>query len=167
MKKINIQNEANINGNGIHTSKNCKSVICIDTGEVFTSAIDAAESIGVHFSAISAVCRGKIRTLKGKRYCYLSQAPENLDSIVTRLREASAIESDAKKWQAYQAEQEAIRKEEERHQQAIAKAEAKVAQLQDACNKYEQKWRDTMDALNAAEMELEALRGDDNTTNVA
>ena len=167
MKKINIQNAANIDAQGKLSSKNCKAVVCLETGDVYSSATDAAEAIGVTLSNMSCHLTGRTRTVKGKHYCYLSRVSENLNAIVTRLRETSAIESDAKKWQAYQAEQEAIRKEEERHQQAIAKAEAKVAQLQDACNKYEQKWRDTMEALNAAEMELEALRGDDSIENVA
>ncbi len=157
MKKINIQNEANINGNGTHTRKSCKAVICIDTGEVFTSAADAAEHAGVHFSMMSAVCTGKVRTCKGKRYCYLSKAPENLDSIVTRLREASTMEEDAKRWRAHQAAQEAARKEEERHQQAIAKAEAKVAALTEACAKYENKWTEAMNALSQAQAELASL----------
>ena len=163
MKKINIQNEANIIGNGIHTKKNCKPVICIDTGEVFTSAADAAEHVGVHYTMMSAACLGKVRTCKGKRYCYLSKAPENLNSIVTRLREASEMESDAQKWREYQAKIDAARKEEERRQQAIAKAEAKVASLAEACAKYESKWNETMAALNEAELELEALRGNDNS----
>lgn len=158
MKKINIQNEANINGNGIHNNKKCKPVICIDTGEVFTSAADAAEHAGVHFSMMSAACLGKVRTCKGKRYCYLSQTPENLDSIVTRLREASAMESDAKKWRAYQAEQEAVRKAEEKHAAELAKAEAKVAKLTETCNQYEAKLNNTRDALLEAAIELENLR---------
>lgn len=163
MKKINIHNEANINGNGTHTKKNCKPVICIDTGEVFTSAADAAEHVGVHFSMMSAACLGRVRTCKGKRYCYLSQAPENLNSIVTRLREVSAMESDAKRWREYQAEQNRLRKEEERRQQAIAKAAAKVSSLVEACTKYESKLTEAMMALDVAQAELASLRGNENT----
>lgn len=162
MKKINIHNEANINGNGAHTGKKCKPVICIDTGEVFTSAADAAEHAGVHFSMMSSVCLGKVRTCKGKRYCYLSQAPENLNSIVTRLREASAMESDAIKWRKYQAEQEAIRKAEEKRLDAIRKAEEKVARLTNKCNEYNAKFVEATNALHEAETELEALREDSN-----
>ena len=127
MKKttINIQNEANIKAEGKLNGRKCKPVICIDTGEVFTSATDAAEKAGVHVSVMSSVCIGRIRTANGKRYCYLSKATESLDAIVTRLRETSAVEDDARKWREYQAEQEAIRKAEEERLEAIRKAEEK------------------------------------------
>jgi septal ring factor EnvC (AmiA/AmiB activator) len=163
MKKINIQNEANIKAEGNLNSGNCKPVICLDTGDVFTSCIDAAESIGVHFSAMSAHLRGKTRTIHGKRYMYLSRVSEGLDAITTRLREASAMESDAKKWRDHQAKIDAARKEEERRQQAIAKAEAKVASLNEARTKYENKLSETMVALEAAQIELASLRDNNNS----
>lgn len=165
MKKINIQNEANIDAQGKLNSKNCKAVVCLETGDVYSSATDAAEAIGVTLSNMSCHLTGRTRTVKGKHYCYLSRVSENLNAIVTRLRETSAIENDAKKWQAYQAEQEAIRKEEERHQQAIAKAEAKVASLTEACVKYKNKHNEAMKALSIAVAELEALRN--NSTEAA
>ena len=169
MKKINIQNEANIKAEGKLNSGNCKPVICLDTGDVFTSCFDAAESIGVHFSAMSAHLRGKTRTIHGKRYMYLSRVSEGLDAIVTRLRETSAIEEDAKKWQAYQAEQDAIRKaEEERQAQArkaredlldqIAKAEAKVARRTEIRDRKAEETRFAVERLMEAERELEALQ---------
>ena len=158
MKKINIQNEANIKAKGELNCHRCKPVICIDTGEVFTSCADAAEHAGVHISTVSACCTGKIRTANGKRYCYLSRVTENLDSIVTRLRETSAIEEDAKRWQAYQAEQEAIRKAEEERQAEIARAEERVAKLTEKCHDFEAKWHQTLAELDEAAKELEALR---------
>jgi hypothetical protein len=164
MKKINIQNEANIKAKGEHTQKSAKPVICIDTGEVFASTTDAAESAGVHITTMSSVCLGKIRTANGKRYCYLSRVTESLDSIVTRLRETAAVEEDAKRWQAYQAEQEKIRKAEEKRQADIAKARDKVARLNEAAAKYEEMWRQTMNDLNAAEQHLESLIGNENNS---
>lgn len=160
MKTINIQNEANIKAKGNHTNKNAKAVVCIETGEIYVSAMDAAEKIGVHITTISAVCLGKCRTVKGKHYCYLSRVTENLDSIVTRLRETSAIEEDAKKWQAYQAEQEAIRKAEEKREKEIAKAAERVAKLTAKSQDLEARWHQIMAELVEAEKELEALRGD-------
>ena len=165
MKKINIQNEANIKAKGNLNSKKCKPVICIDTGEVFTSGIDAAEHAGVSQSVISACCLGKIRTANGKRYCYLSRVIENLDPIVTRLRETAAVEEDAKRWKAYQAEQEAIRKEEEKRQAEIAKAAEKVAKLTASAQDLEAKWHKVMAELNEAEKAFEALQ--DNGKEVA
>ena len=141
MKKINIQNEANINAKGEHTKRAAKPVICIDTGEVYASTTDAAEAAGVHITTMSSVCLGKIRTANGKRYCYLSRVTESLDSIVTRLRETAAVEEDAKRWKAYQAEQEAIRKAEEERiraeQERIAAIERAKAEREERKRKLE------------------------------
>lgn len=163
MKKINIQHEANVDAKGQLNSKNCKPVVCLETGDVYSSATDAAEAVGVTLSNMSSHLTGKSRSVKGKHYCYLSRVSENLNVIVTRLRETAAVEADAKRWQAYQAEQNRIRKEEESRQQAIAKAEAKVAALTEKCEKHYNKWNEAMTALNEAERELEALRGNSDT----
>lgn len=167
-KTINIQNEANIKAKGEHTQKNAKAVICIDTGEVFTSCTDAAEHAGVHYTVISACCLGKIRTANGKRYCYLSRVTESLDSIVTRLRETAAVEDAAKKWIAYEAEQEAIRaaeekrieearKAEEKRQAEIAKADAKVERCQTIRDRIAAQLVEAERNLMTAQMEREAL----------
>lgn len=172
MKKITIHNEATIKAKGEHNNKLCKPVICIETGEVFTSAKDAAEHVGAHFSAMSAVCLGKTKTCKGKRYCYLNSALENLDAVMARLREASAMESDAKKWREQEAAKEAARKAEElrleeerkareRHEAAVAKARAKVEKLTENCNKLESKLLEEEKALMDAEIELENLLGEE------
>lgn len=172
MKNINIQNEANIKAEGKINSKHCKPVICIETGAVYTSVADAAEAIGCYATDMSTHLTGKKRAIKGKHFCYLSRVNESLDSIVTRLRETAAIEEDAKRWQAYQAEQAAIRraeeeriaaerKAEEKRQAAIEKAKAKIAKLDEQCAEYESKWHATMSARTEAERELEALIGED------
>ena len=158
MKKINIQNEADIKAEGQFTSKRCKPVICVDNGKVFTSMLDAADYAGVANPSMVAHLQGKTRTCGGKHFCYLSRVTENLDAIVTRLRETAAVEADAKKWREYQAEQEAIRKAEEKRAEDIAKAEALVAKLQEESIKYREKMNEAMNALNEAEIALEALR---------
>lgn len=165
MKKINIQNEANIKAEGKLNSRHCKPVICIETGEVFTSVTDAAEKIGVSVQNMSNHMNGRNRTIHGKRYCYLSRVTENLDSIVTRLRETAAVEEDAKRWKAYQAEQEAIRKAEEKRQAEIAKAAEKVAKLTASAQDLEAKWHKVMAELTEAEKAFEALQ--DNAKEVA
>lgn len=168
MKKIIITNEATIKAMGNHHSRNCKPVICIETGKVFTSATDAAERIGVHYTMMSAACTGKVKTCKGMHFCYLNEALENLDAVMTRLREACEMEDDAKKWRAQEAEKEAIRKAEERrleeerkakerHAANVAKAQAKVAKYAAECAKYQDKFNEAMSALDAANKELEAL----------
>ena len=157
MKNITIHKEATIKADGKREKGNCKPVLCIETGEVFASGADAAERIGVHFSAISAVCLGKSKTCNGKHYCYLSAALENLDAVMTRLRQAAEMESDANKWRAQENAKEEERMAAERHKDAIAKAEAKVAKLATDCAKYQEKLNATMNAYDEACKELEAL----------
>ena len=160
MKKINIHSEATINGNGVHTNRHTKAVVCIDTGEVFTSAIDAAERIGVHHSSISAACLGKIKTCKGMHFCYLSSALENLDAVVSRLREASSMEEDARKWRMQEAEKEAARIAEEKRQSDIAKAKEKVERCEKICSRLYNQWQDAIGRRAKAYEEYEALTGD-------
>lgn len=159
MKKINIQNEANINGIGNLNGGNCKPVICIDTGDVFTSCFDAAEFAGVHFSAMSFHLRGKSRTCNGKHYVYLSKVNEGLNAIVTRLRETAAVEADAKKWQEYQAEQEAIRKAEEKRQEEIANLKAKLARQKEICERIEAELLRATECMMETENKLNDLIG--------
>ena len=175
MKNINIHKEANIRAAGNRTSRHTKAVLCIETGEVWTSGADAAESIGVHFTAMSAVCTGKLKSLHGKHYCYLNEALENLNAVMTRLREANEMEADAKKWREQEAAKEVARKAEERrleeerkarerYEAAVAKAEAKVTKFAADCAKHQARFNESMAALEAANKELEALldRGVDN-----
>ena len=154
---INIQNEANIKAEGKLNGKKCKPVICIDTGEVFTSCTDAAEYAGVAQSVISACCLGKIRTAHGKRYCYLSNVIENMDSIATRLRETSNDSEDAKKWREYQAEQERIRLEKEAHDALVAKAQEKVNKRRAICERIQAELARALDRLTEAEVALNEL----------
>jgi hypothetical protein len=165
MKKINIQNEANIKAEGKLNNNHCKPVICVNNGKVFTSMTDAAEYAGVSGPTMVTHLQGKTRTCRGKHFCYLSKVTENLDSIVTRLRETAAVEEDAKRWQAYQAEQEAIRKAEEKRQAEIAKAAEKVAKLTASAQDLEAKWHKVMAELTEAEKILEAMQ--DNAKEVA
>lgn len=181
MKKttINIQHEANITAKGTHTSKNNKSVICLETGEVWASVLDTASDVGCSPSNLIAHLKGKNRSCMGKHFCYLSRVNESLDAIVTRLRETAAVEAAAKKWMAYEAEQEAIRKAEEERLEAIrkaeeerieaerkarekrereiAKADAKVERCQTIRDRLEAQLAEAERNLMQAEMEREAL----------
>jgi biopolymer transport protein ExbB/TolQ len=163
---ITIHNEATIHAEGKRNSKNCKPVICIETGEVFTSATDAAEKVGVHYSMMSSVCLGKVRTCKGMHFCYMNAALENLDAVMNRLRETSAMEEDARKWRKYQAEQEEIRKAKAKHESDLKKAEDKVARRTEICEHLAAKLAQAEQRKMEAEMELEALL-DNNQQEVA
>lgn len=168
MTTINMQYEANIKAEGTHSQKNNKPVICIETGEVFVSAMDAAQAVNTTLSNMSSHLTGKSRSVKGKHYCYLSRVNESLDAIVTRLREASAIEEDAKKWKTYEAEQTAIRLAEEKraeeariarvkHEAAIAIANAKVERCKEIRDRIAAQLAAAEKNLMAAEIEREAL----------
>ena len=171
MKVININNQSTINGTGELNSAHCKPIICIDTGDVYTSVTDAANSIGCSYPHMVNHLKGKMKTCRGKHYCYLSDATENLDAIVTQLRSMQELKAKAAAWDALQAEQEAARraeekrladiaKEEARRQAELAKAEAKVEKLDAAANEYYVKYLETLDRLTEAEDNLRHLRAE-------
>lgn len=156
-KTINMQHESNIQAEGKLSGRSCKPVICLETGEVFSSMTDAAESIGISIQYMSNHLAGRYRSIHGKHYCYVSRVTESLDTILTRLRETAAIEEDAKKWKAYEAEQEAKRIAEQKRQDAINKAKERVARAQGICDTLAAKYREALNILAQAQMELEAL----------
>lgn len=153
---INIQNEANIEAKGEFNSKHCKSVLCIETGVVYSSMTDAANDVGLSATNLSSHLARKQQTFGGKHYCFTSKVNESLDAIMACLREANTEnerrkedEEDAKKWRAYQAEQERIRLEEERrleaerkakekHEADIVKADAKIERRKTICQRLQE-----------------------------
>lgn len=51
-----------------------KQVICIETGEIFDSALDAGKKLGFYNgSAILACCRGRFKTSGGYHWMYLNE----------------------------------------------------------------------------------------------
>ena len=47
-----------------------KSVVCVETGEVYKSAVVAAESVGIHFEGIYRCCNGQRESAGGYRWQY-------------------------------------------------------------------------------------------------
>lgn len=171
MKTIIITNKSEINAEGNLHSKKTKSVLCIDTGEVFTSATDTANKEGVHLSAISACCTGKVKTVKGKRYCYLCDAYKHLDAMASQIRSLSELKPKANAWDAQEAEKAAIRKAEEDRIAAERKAEEErlaaiekktkmVDKYQNAYEKLHQQMREVALKLRDAQYELSQLTGE-------
>ena len=178
MKTVNIQNEANVKAKGKLNGGNCDATIILENGMVFTSQTDLAEYLGVSPAAVSSTICGRQRTCKGYHLVSVARMAEGMDVLLTRLRETAAVEEDAKRWKAYQAEQEAIRqaeakrleeerKAEEKRQAEIASAKAKVARLNEAAQKYETLWNQTMKDLIAAEQHLESLVGNEEVKEAA
>jgi hypothetical protein len=147
MTKINIQNESFIKAHGVHARKNHKPVLCITTGEIYASVLDAAEANGVSFSAMSLACCGRVKTCKGKRFCFVANVTEHLDEIAEcmRIREAKA-----KAYEEIYAKQEAVRK-------AKAKYEHYTKRVADL----EQQLQTEREFMLKAREELRALRKGD------
>jgi len=82
---INIRRATNVKAVGHHVNGNSKPVFCITDGSVYASVIDAAEKTGATQSTMSAAVTGKIKTCKGKRYCFVSNVMEHLDEISTNI----------------------------------------------------------------------------------
>lgn len=124
MKSITITKQANAKAIGHRSNGNCKPVICITTGAIYASATDAAEKLGVSQSVLCLAASGKIKTCKGKRYCYVSQVMQHLEEICenTRVREEKVAAYDK------------IVTNQQR-KQALAERKAKFAAMQEKLNK--------------------------------
>lgn len=176
--KINTQKEANFTAKGEHTNGNSIPVVCVTTGEVYTSIIDAANGADTHVNYMSKRLREEdMPIIKGNRYCYLSRLMESANMVLTCLRDTNkevelrkADEDDARKWREYEAEQERIRKEEEARIKAERKAkeeyEAKKQKLEDkilrrrkVSDRIKQGWDNAIARQMEAEKEYEALTG--------
>ena len=88
-REIIIQRKAIIRGKGKSCNGNTNAVLCISTGEVFTSATDAARHVGATQGHMSNACRGLKGSVKGKRYCYVKDINEHLDEVAESIRKAN------------------------------------------------------------------------------
>lgn len=87
---VKIQNASEIkNAQGMPRNRNAKPVICLDTGEVFTSATDAAEANGVSIYSVSMNCLGKTKRSNGKQFCYIKDVAEHLNEFVDNMQTMS------------------------------------------------------------------------------
>lgn len=91
-KNITVQREAIITGEGKRTNGNCNAVLCIDTGEILSSCSDAAEKYGTTPSSMSKACRNKGSRTAGKRFCYVKDINEHIDSIANAINKANAYD---------------------------------------------------------------------------
>lgn len=111
---INIQNASNVTVVGHRTSKNCKAVYNITTGEIYASCLDAAEAIGSTHGAASQALTGKTKTCKGMRLCYVSKMMDHLEEIteMNRIRAAkvAAYDADAERRNAIVKAEEDVKK---------------------------------------------------------
>lgn len=123
MSTIIIHEQATASAKGIKNNKHCKPVLCIDTGEIFSSVFDAAEHFGVSACNVSMACNGKLKTSSGKRFCFVAKTSENIDAIVERIKANDDIVAKAAAYDAWLAEQQAKANE-------IAEVEEEMARYQ-------------------------------------
>lgn len=157
MATLNIHNETNINAKGTHTKGSNKPVICIDTGEIFASLMDAAEHYETTFCNISNVVRGKQKTAVGKRFCYLSRVTENIESLTSQINKLSSDAEDARRWREYQAEQAAIRKAREDIEMQRRKLEEKLGRRNVRVEALQEQLRLAIERRDETERELAEL----------
>ena len=86
MKNITITKPSTVKAIGKVRNGNSKPVFCITTGEIYTSATDAAEQLKVSQATLCLAASGKIKTCKGNRYCYVKDIIPNLNEICENAR---------------------------------------------------------------------------------
>lgn len=91
-KNITVQTEEIIAGVGKRTNGNCNAVLCIDTGEIYSSCSDAAEAHGASAGNMSKACRTKGSRVAGKRFCYIKDINTYIDSISSAINKANAYD---------------------------------------------------------------------------
>ena len=138
--EITIQKESKAIAEGMPRNSNAKPVFCIDTGEVYSSATDAAKAIGVHKSTLVWALTGRQQKCKGKRYCYVANITEHLDEIANKMRERET------KVQAY----DEMMYAQQAYQRAVENYESRKAKVEKIKHMLEKE----MELLSQAEAEL-------------
>lgn len=137
-----MTNEIIINGTttiiaeGTHARKTFKPVMCLETGEIFASVTDAAKAYEVDVASISSCCRGKIRTVKGLHFFFVSKAMENLNNVADFIRNTEnrylEARNKAKAYDSITAEQnakQAVKNSITTHKANITNIDAEIARL--------------------------------------
>lgn len=153
---------------GTRTHHSCKPVINRTTGEMYASATDAAEALGVSVYTVSGCCTGKAKTCKGNKLEYVDHVSGNVNSLTAEIRILKAklaeMEEDAAVGRAIREEKEAIRKAEEKRlndieetKQALIKADEKIARRTRIVENAEAQYQLAVSRLMKAENEKKEL----------
>ena len=170
MKKtnINITTKSIIEAHGIHTNGNAKAIFCVEKGKAYTSMTDAALDLGCSIDSISNVVRGKQKTCKGYHVVLLSKANESLPMMAEQLSEMDILRAKANAYDKMMAEQEKIRKAEEKKAKELHEAEMAVLKYERKCKvadgnltKYQAILDKNTVKLMEAQEKLRLLKGDD------
>ena len=162
MTNIVLTEKATVSAEGKHRNGNTKPVMCITTGEVYTSVTDAAEKNNTTLPNMSACIRLQRKLRSGKRFCFVSEVNEHLEEITSNLKTMATkyAEQEAKvaAYDAWMAEQEAKRKAEEKRQAEIDKASKKRDRWNEICKLREAKLQEAVSKYMEAENELKMLQ---------
>lgn len=172
---ITLNEESTYEAIGKTSGGNCEP-IGNDEGKCFTSMKDAAEYAGVSPQYMwNHLQPHGTKTCRGHVYFYINKRDQSFDKVMKQLTKTTAEvqrrkadEEDARKWREYQAEQERIRKAEEkrlederkaeeRRQNEIAKLRNRIAKANERAEQYNAKWVAAVNEANDLERELEAL----------
>ena len=83
---LKIQNAAYVNeAQGKRRNRNAKPVMCVETGDIYASVTDAAETVGCTIQTISVVIDKPNRTAKGMHFIFLNHLNDNIGRIGTRI----------------------------------------------------------------------------------
>lgn len=161
MTNITIQHSSEINANGQKRNGNATPVICITTGEIFTSVTDAATHFSVTEANISHILNGRQKTCKGMRFCRIADITEYLNEISANMREretkVQAYDAIIAEQNAQRAAEEARQKAIEEHQAKVAKANEKLVRRREIVARIEEELRRAQERVAETESELNAL----------
>lgn len=105
---ITRQTAVTINAKGVYTNKNCKPILCIETGEIYASGREAAAALDASTQNVSSVITGNTNTCKGMHLVLVDNIKEQIDRVtgVIRTKNAECAAKDdviARKTKAYDA----------------------------------------------------------------
>ena len=67
--------------------KSGKKVLCITTGEIYTSVKQAADANHMKYASVHAVCYGRMKAHNQMQFCYLEDAPYRIVDIANGIKE--------------------------------------------------------------------------------
>ena len=157
MTNITLHNRTEVKAQGKHINGNSKLTVCITTGEVFASMLDAAEKENINPSCISIAIKNvdKGATCKGKRYCRASDVIFYLDEISRNINER---EEKAAAYDALMAEEKAAREAEALRQKEMTATETLISKLEAKAEKLRINQNHTAKMLCEAKNKLTMLK---------
>ena len=161
MTNITIQNGSEMQAIGQKRSKNAVPVLCITTGEIFTSVTDAAKHLGVNTGDISHMLNGRQKTCKGMQFCRVSEVTEHLNEITAHMKAETKVSETktASKVAAPKVHRKTLaeRFNEARQRHKINKANKKLERCKNIVARIEEKLKHAMDRALDAHTAVNAL----------